>query len=108
MDAWKFCPALAAGNTVVLKPSEETPLSVLKLASIFEKAGFPPGVFNVVPGYGHTAGEALARHMKVDKISFTGSTFVVWLINILFYINLISIYIYPFIGKKNHGSFCLK
>lgn len=76
MDAWKFCPALAAGNTVVLKPSEETPLSALKLAEIFSRAGFPPGVFNVLPGYGNITGEALSRHLKVGKISFTGSTVV--------------------------------
>ena len=61
-----------------MKPSEETPLSALKLAEIFQRAGFPKGVFNVVPGYGNTAGEALARHLKVDKISFTGSTLVVY------------------------------
>jgi acyl-CoA reductase-like NAD-dependent aldehyde dehydrogenase len=70
---WKLGPALAAGCTVVLKPSELTPLTALKLAALAEEAGFPPGVLNVVPGHGDVAGEALARHRGVDKISFTGS-----------------------------------
>jgi len=70
---WKLAPALACGNTIVIKPSEKTPLSALKLAELIVKAGFPPGVVNVVPGYGPTAGEALARHPLVRKISFTGS-----------------------------------
>ncbi len=70
---WKFAPALACGCSVVLKPSELTPLTALKIAELASEAGIPNGVFNVVTGYGHTAGEALARHMDVDKISFTGS-----------------------------------
>jgi aldehyde dehydrogenase (NAD+) len=70
---WKFAPALACGCSVVLKPSELTPLTALKMAELASKAGIPDGVFNVVTGYGPTAGEALARHMDVDKISFTGS-----------------------------------
>ena len=74
MTAWKLGPALAAGNSVVLKPSEKAPLSVLRLAELAIEAGLPEGVFNVVPGYGFEAGEALALHMDVDAIGFTGST----------------------------------
>ena len=74
MAAWKLGPALAAGNSVVLKPSEKSPLTALRLAELALEAGLPPGVFNVVPGYGHEAGEALALHMEVDAIGFTGST----------------------------------
>ncbi|MCY1001735.1 aldehyde dehydrogenase family protein [Myxococcus sp. MISCRS1] len=70
---WKLGPALAAGCTVVVKPSEMTPLTAMKLGALALEAGFPPGVLNVVPGYGDPAGEALARHPDVDKISFTGS-----------------------------------
>jgi acyl-CoA reductase-like NAD-dependent aldehyde dehydrogenase len=66
MAAWKLGPALAAGNSVVLKPSEKSPLTALRLAELALEAGLPPGVFNVVPGYGHEAGEALALHMDVD------------------------------------------
>lgn len=77
MAGWKFMPALASGNAVVMKPSEETPLSVLFLGKLFsEIEGFPKGLFNAVPGYGHVAGKALTEHMDVDKISFTGSTVV--------------------------------
>lgn len=71
--AWKLAPALAAGNTVVVKPAEEAPLSILHLAGLMGEAGFPPGVVNVVPGLGSLAGAALVRHSDVDKISFTGS-----------------------------------
>ena len=74
MAAWKLGPALAAGNSVVLKPSEKSPYTALRLAELAVEAGIPPGVFNVVPGYGHEAGEALAMHMEVDAICFTGST----------------------------------
>lgn len=74
MASWKLGPALAAGNSVVLKPSEKSPLTALRLAELAIEAGLPPGVFNVVPGYGHEAGEALALHMDVDAIGFTGST----------------------------------
>ena len=74
MAAWKLGPALAAGNSVVLKPSEKSPLTALRLAELALQAGIPEGVFNVVPGYGHEAGEALALHMDVDAIGFTGST----------------------------------
>jgi len=74
MAAWKLGPALAAGNSVVLKPSEKSPLTALRLAELAVEAGLPPGVLNVVPGYGHEAGEALALHMDVDAIGFTGST----------------------------------
>ncbi|HEX9308345.1 MAG TPA: aldehyde dehydrogenase family protein [Anaeromyxobacter sp.] len=70
---WKLGPALAAGCTVVLKPSELTPLTALKLAELSQEAGFPDGVLNVLPGYGDPAGEAIARHPDVDKVSFTGS-----------------------------------
>lgn len=72
--SWKLGPALAAGNTVVLKPSELTPLSTLRIAELMAAAGFPDGVVNVVPGYGHTAGQRLAEHPEVGKIAFTGST----------------------------------
>ncbi|MBG6082498.1 aldehyde dehydrogenase [Rubrivivax gelatinosus] len=74
MAAWKLGPALAAGNSVVLKPSEKSPFTALRLAEIAIEAGLPPGVFNVVPGYGGEAGEALALHPDVDAIGFTGST----------------------------------
>jgi gamma-glutamyl-gamma-aminobutyraldehyde dehydrogenase/4-guanidinobutyraldehyde dehydrogenase/NAD-dependent aldehyde dehydrogenase len=74
MAAWKFAPALAAGNSVVLKPAEQSPLSALRVAELALEAGVPPGVFNVVPGFGETAGQALGRHMDVDAIAFTGST----------------------------------
>jgi acyl-CoA reductase-like NAD-dependent aldehyde dehydrogenase len=74
MAAWKFAPALAAGNSVVLKPAEQSPLSALRIAEIAAEAGIPPGVFNVVPGFGETAGAALGRHMDVDALTFTGST----------------------------------
>ncbi|UQE74494.1 MULTISPECIES: aldehyde dehydrogenase family protein [unclassified Gordonia (in: high G+C Gram-positive bacteria)] len=73
MATWKLAPALAAGNTVVLKPAEQTPLSALMLGEVFEEAGFPPGVVNIVPGFGD-AGAALSAHMDVDKVAFTGST----------------------------------
>ena len=74
MAAWKIAPALAAGNSVILKPSEKSPLTALRLAEIALEAGLPPGVLNVVPGFGHEAGAALALHMDVDCIGFTGST----------------------------------
>lgn len=74
MAAWKMAPALAAGNTIVLKPAEQTPLSVLVLATLIDQAGFPPGVINIVNGFGRTAGASLAAHTDVDKIAFTGST----------------------------------
>ncbi|MBL8177821.1 MAG: betaine-aldehyde dehydrogenase [Bryobacterales bacterium] len=76
MAAWKLAPALACGNTVVLKPAEQTPLSALKLAEILQQAGLPDGVVNIVPGFGPTAGAALVRHPLVAKIAFTGSTAV--------------------------------
>ena len=72
--SWKMGPALAAGNTVVLKPAELTPLTTLRVAELMAEAGFPPGVVNVVPGFGHTAGARLAEHPGVAKLSFTGST----------------------------------
>ncbi len=74
MAAWKIGPALAAGNSFILKPSEKSPLSAIRLAALATEAGIPDGVFNVLPGYGHTAGQALALHMDVDCIGFTGST----------------------------------
>jgi gamma-glutamyl-gamma-aminobutyraldehyde dehydrogenase len=74
MAVWKIAPALAAGNTVVLKPAEQSPMSCLRLAELFVRAGGPPGVLNVVNGMGETAGKALALHDDVAKISFTGST----------------------------------
>ena len=74
MAAWKIGPVLAAGNSLVLKPSEKSPLTALRVAQLAVEAGLPEGVFNVVPGFGHTAGKALALHMDVDCIAFTGST----------------------------------
>ena len=74
MAAWKVAPALACGNTVVLKPAEQTPLTALRFGELAAEAGFPAGVLNVVPGFGETAGAALVRHPEVDAISFTGST----------------------------------
>ena len=74
MAAWKIAPALAAGNSVVLKPSEKSPLTALRMADLALEAGIPPGVFNVVPGFGPEAGSPLALHMDVDCIAFTGST----------------------------------
>nr|KAG5709884.1 hypothetical protein BaRGS_029926 [Batillaria attramentaria] len=74
MQAWKFGPALAMGNTVVMKLAEQTPLTGLYVAKLTEEAGFPPGVVNVIPGFGPTAGAAIASHMNVDKVAFTGST----------------------------------
>ena len=74
MAAWKLAPALAAGNCLVLKPAEQTPLTALRLAGLIAEAGLPDGVVNVVPGFGETAGAALAAHHDVDKVAFTGST----------------------------------
>jgi len=74
LASWKFAPALAAGCTVVLKPATETPLTALAMADIMVEAGFPPGAFNVVPGTGSVAGNALVRHPDVNKVAFTGST----------------------------------
>ena len=74
MAAWKIGPALAAGNSLILKPSEKSPLSAIRIAALAAEAGIPDGVFNVLPGYGHTAGQALALHMDVDCVGFTGST----------------------------------
>ena len=74
MAAWKLAPALAAGNTIVLKPAEQTPVNAMELGRLIQEAGFPDGVVNIVPGYGETAGAALASHKGIDKIAFTGST----------------------------------
>jgi len=74
MLAWKLAPALATGNTVVMKPAEQTPLSALRIGELILEAGFPEGVVNLLPGFGPTAGAAIARHMDVDKVAFTGST----------------------------------
>ncbi|OJU51578.1 MAG: aldehyde dehydrogenase PuuC [Mesorhizobium sp. 61-13] len=76
MATWKCAPALAAGNSVVLKPAEQSPFSALRLAELAMEAGLPAGVLNVVPGLGETAGQALGRHMDVDCLAFTGSTAV--------------------------------
>ena len=83
MAAWKIAPALAAGNSVVLKPSEKSPLTALRLGELALEAGIPPGVFNVVPGFGPEAGSPLALHMDVDCIAFTGSTRVGKLIHVM-------------------------
>ncbi|GAA1633792.1 aldehyde dehydrogenase family protein [Georgenia ruanii] len=74
--AWKIAPALAAGNTIVIKPAEDASLTTLRMAELAAEAGFPPGVINVLPGRGATAGAALVRHPLVDKVTFTGSTAV--------------------------------
>ncbi|HEX8706993.1 MAG TPA: aldehyde dehydrogenase family protein [Pyrinomonadaceae bacterium] len=74
MAAWKLAPALAAGNTIVLKPAEQTPVTAMELGKLIQEAGFPDGVVNIVPGFGETAGAALASHPGIDKIAFTGST----------------------------------
>ncbi|XP_077531400.1 aldehyde dehydrogenase 1A1-like [Haemaphysalis longicornis] len=74
MLSWKLGPALATGNTVVLKPAEQTPLTALHVASYVAQVGFPPGVVNIVPGYGKTAGAAVSNHPDIDKVAFTGST----------------------------------
>ncbi|SEJ21635.1 gamma-glutamyl-gamma-aminobutyraldehyde dehydrogenase [Azotobacter beijerinckii] len=74
MACWKLGPALASGNSVILKPSEKSPLTAIRLAQLAFEAGIPPGVLNVLPGYGHTVGKALALHMDVDCLVFTGST----------------------------------
>lgn len=74
MVAWKWGPALATGNTIVMKPAEQTPLTCLRMGELALEAGFPPGVINIVPGFGPTAGAALVEHQMVDKIAFTGST----------------------------------
>lgn len=74
MAAWKLGPALACGNTVVLKAAEQTPLSILVFANLIKEAGFPPGVVNIINGHGRVAGAAIAQHNGIDKIAFTGST----------------------------------
>ncbi len=81
LASWKLGPALAAGCTVVLKPAEQTPLTALRLGELIQEAGFPPGVVNIVTGYGETAGAALVAHPDVDKVAFTGSTEVGKIIN---------------------------
>ena len=73
MFAWKLGPALAAGCTIVMKPAEQTPLGALRCGDFIREAGFPPGVINIVPGLGHTAGAAISSHMDIDKVAFTGS-----------------------------------
>ena len=74
MAAWKLGPALACGNTIVMKPAEQTPLSILCLAELIKEAGFPPGVVNILNGFGRVAGTSLVTHPDVDKVAFTGST----------------------------------
>lgn len=76
MAAWKLAPALAAGNSVILKPAEQSPLTAIRLAALALEAGIPAGVFNVVPGFGETAGRAIGLHMDIDGVFFTGSTAV--------------------------------
>jgi aldehyde dehydrogenase (NAD+) len=74
MQSWKLAPALATGNTIVMKPAEQTPLTALRIGELVLEAGFPEGVVNILPGYGPTAGAAIASHMDIDKVAFTGST----------------------------------
>jgi aldehyde dehydrogenase (NAD+) len=82
MLAWKIAPALACGNVIVLKPAEQTPLSALRVGELIVEAGFPPGVVNILNGYGPTAGAGISEHMDIDKVAFTGSTEVGRLIQI--------------------------
>lgn len=74
MLAWKVAPALACGNTVILKPAEQTPLSALYFGNLIIEAGLPEGVVNIVPGIGSVTGKAISSHMGIDKVAFTGST----------------------------------
>ncbi|XP_036399270.1 aldehyde dehydrogenase family 1 member A3 [Megalops cyprinoides] len=74
MFMWKIAPALCCGNTVVIKPAEQTPLTALHMGALVKEAGFPPGVVNILPGFGPTAGAAISSHMDIDKVAFTGST----------------------------------
>ncbi|CAJ1048540.1 aldehyde dehydrogenase family 1 member A3 [Xyrichtys novacula] len=74
MFMWKIAPALSCGNTVVIKPAEQTPLTALHVGSLIKEAGFPPGVVNILPGFGPTAGAAITSHMDINKVAFTGST----------------------------------
>ena len=74
MSSWKLGPSLATGNSVILKPAEQSPLTAIRIAELAAEAGIPQGVFQVVPGFGETAGQALGRHMDVDMVAFTGST----------------------------------
>ncbi|XP_064192704.1 aldehyde dehydrogenase family 1 member A3 [Anguilla rostrata] len=74
MFMWKIAPALCCGNTVVIKPAEQTPLTALHMGALVKEAGFPPGVVNILPGFGPTAGAAISSHMAIDKVAFTGST----------------------------------
>lgn len=76
MVSWKLGPALATGNTIVLKPSEFTPLTALRICALLNEAGFPPGVVNIVNGLGSTAGQRIAEHPHIEKVAFTGSTLV--------------------------------
>jgi len=76
MFSWKIGPAIACGNVVILKPAEQTPLSALYVCKLIKEAGFPPGVIQVLPGFGKVAGAAIASHMDIDKVAFTGSTLV--------------------------------
>ncbi|KAM4592293.1 retinaldehyde dehydrogenase 3 isoform 2-T2 [Odontesthes bonariensis] len=74
MFMWKIAPALSCGNTVIIKPAEQTPLTALHVGSLIKEAEFPPGVVNIIPGFGSTAGAAIANHKDIDKVAFTGST----------------------------------
>lgn len=74
MFTWKIAPAVATGNCVVIKSAEATPLNALKMCEFIKEAGFPPGTINLISGYGKTAGAAIANHMDVNKVAFTGST----------------------------------
>ncbi|KAF8874188.1 Aldehyde/histidinol dehydrogenase [Infundibulicybe gibba] len=76
MLTWKVGPTLATGNAIVLKPSEFTPLTAIRMCGLIQEAGFPPGVVNIITGYGHTVGAAISSHMKIEKVAFTGSTLV--------------------------------
>lgn len=101
MAAWKLGPALACGNTVILKSAEQTPLSVLYLAQLVKEAGFPPGVVNILSGYGKTAGAAIAGHKDIDKVAFTGSTVTARAIMKAASVNLKNMFVYHCISHKD-------
>lgn len=110
MLSWKLGPALATGNTLILKPAEQTPLSALYCASLIQEAGFPPGVVNILPGYGPTAGAAIASHPDIDKVAFTGSTEVNTLEARHFldlFIYVVTVFIYLSLHESGFYFLCL-
>jgi aldehyde dehydrogenase (NAD+) len=104
MAVWKLGPALATGCTVVLKPSEITPLSALRLYDLIKEAGFLPGVVNIVNGYGPVAGKAISEHMNTDKVSFTCSPVTGWLIAKAAADSNVKMVTLEFGGKRSTGN----